>query len=140
MKSGQVLVVIAGLIVVSGITYAFVSRGEWDNRQVSGPLPIQSAATTTVQVDDLADAPKKFKGEIVLRGVIARINAEKGIASVIDEREFKQCGEVGCARNYLPVKFSGPLPAPETVVEMTGRVTPTEGGFVFEAQRLEPKQ
>lgn len=139
MKSGKIAVALAAVVVVAGIAYAFLrekgafaeSRGE--------PASASSALAGVVQVDDLADSPEKYQGEIVLKAVVARVNKSKGVLSVIDFREFEACGEVGCARNYLPVKVEGELPEPKTVVELAGEVVRTEKGLVFQAKRLEAK-
>lgn len=135
MKSGAVTVCFAALVTASGIAVAFVRDG--------GASPTvaeaQTAAGASVEVDDLADHPERYAGEVTLRAAVARVNRSKGVVSVIDAREFESCGSVDCAKHYVPVKLDGPLPEPKTVVTLVGRVTRTERGLVFEASRLEAK-
>ena len=136
MKSGTVTVLVAGLVAVSGITYAFL-RGEGASAPVA---EAQTPAGIPVEVDDLADHPERYTGEVTLRAAVARVNRSKGVISVIDAREFESCGSVECARHYVPVKVDGPLPEPKTVVTLVGRVTRSEKGLVFEASRLEVRK
>lgn len=134
MKPGTLTVVLAGLVAVSGITYAFLRA---DGTPVA---EAQSPSGAPVEVDNLADHPEKYTGEMTLRATVARVNRTKGVLSVIDAREFEACGSIDCAKHYLPVKVDGPLPEPKTVVTLTGRVTRTEKGLVFEASRVEVKK
>ncbi len=141
MKTGTIAVILASAIVVAGITYAFV-RGT--DEPAAPPLAAAvkpAAASKVVHVDDLAKRPDDFKGDIVLRGVVAGVKPSKGVFGIIDSREFESCGGVlTCAENILPVKFSGALPEPKAVVEITGRMVRGEKGLVIEANRVEAVQ
>jgi len=137
MKSGIIAVILAGLVLVAGITYAFIrDRGDAVADETSPPAKLEASAAP-VQVDDLADNPDKFKGEIVLRAVVSAVNRSDGVFAVIDSREFESCGVLTCAKNSLPVKFNGELPDPRTVVEITGEVVKGEKGLVFDAKRVD---
>lgn len=161
MKSGVIAVAVAGAVVLCGTTYAFLRGKEAPEAPVSvaaaepnapaagcpccggQDCPTGCAAADSpavVQVDDLADSPEKYPGEVTLRAVIARVNRSQGVMAVIDAREFESCGQVNCARHYLPVKCSGTLPEPKTVIEITGKVAKAEKGLVFEASRVEAKR
>ncbi|GIW86397.1 MAG: hypothetical protein KatS3mg108_0721 [Isosphaeraceae bacterium] len=138
MKSGTTAVTLAGFVVVAGIAYAFVTDGGMPAYAGDGPAAKADAAPAkVVHVDELADKPERYKGEIVLMAAVARVNRARGVFSAIDYREFVQCHELDCAKHYLPVKFDGPLPKPETLIRMTGKVVKTEKGLVFEAKRLD---
>lgn len=143
MKSGNIAVSLAAVVVFLGIAQAFLSnKGAVATAQET---PLAKAETkdsraAAVQVDDLADSPEKFKGEIYLKAAVARVSKGKGLFSVIDAREFESCGEVTCAKHYLPVKFTGELPKPETVIFITGEVVKTEKGLMFEAKRVDTKK
>lgn len=139
MKSGKIAVALAVVVVVAGIAYAFVrDMGALADSGVE-PAPASSASAGMVHVDDLADHPDQYEGEIVLKGVVARVNKAKGALSVIDFREFEECQQLACAKNYLPVTVEGEIPAPEAVVILTGQVVRTDKGLVFEAKRMEAK-
>lgn len=136
MKSGQVIMILAGLVVAGGMAFAFL-------RDRAG-LSIQPAAAESdasmpkvVHVDELAAEPNKFNGEFVLRAVVAGVKESEGVISVIDSREFESCGVLTCAENYLPVKLGGKLPQPKTIVELTGHVIKSDKGLLFEASRLD---
>jgi hypothetical protein len=140
MKVGRVAVAVAGLITVTGIGWAFVHGGGEIAAEPQASTAKEETKTAIVQVDELAERPSEHAGEITLRGVVARVSEDAGLFSVIDSREFESCGTVTCAEHYLPVKFSGEIPKPKTVVQIIGRTVKTEKGFVFEAERLDVVQ
>ena len=136
MKAGHVALTLAGLVLAGGIIYGLMRD--------SVGLAVQPAAAEAdagsrkvVQVDELAAKPEEFKGEFVLRAVVAGVKESEGVISVIDSREYESCGVLTCAENYLPVKPTGKLPQPKTVVELTGRVVKSDKGLLFEASRLD---
>ncbi len=138
MKSGILAVVLAGLVVVAGIAYAFLYEDEAANSLEERPkVSGEATPAVTVHVDDLANKPESYKGEIVLQAVVARLGKSKGVFAAIDYREFKNCSELGCAKNYLPVKYDGEIPKPESLIQMKGQVVKRENGLVFEAEKLD---
>ena len=139
MKSGHVLLIMAGVSVAGCIAYAFLRH---DTRLANQPVAAEPQAVTrkVVQVDELAANPEHFTGEIVLRAVVAAVNEQERVLSVIDSAEFESCGVLTCAKNYLPVTFAGKLPPPKTIVEITGQVAKTTKGLVFEAKHVDTVQ
>lgn len=135
MRSGTIAVILAGFVVIAGVTCAFVRDGG-DADPDEAPARSEPSAVA-VHVDDLADNPEKFRGEIVLRAVVSAVKKSDGVFAVIDSREFESCGVLTCAKNNLPVKFSGELPGPRTVVEITGEVVKGDKGLVFDAKRVD---
>jgi hypothetical protein len=137
MKSGIVVVVLASVIVVAGITYSFIRKND---KPLDTPVPVAvtpNGSSKVVSVDELAKNPEGLRGEFVLRGVVAGVRKDQGVFAVIDSREFESCGVLTCAANTIPVKFDGVLPAPKTIVEITGRVVRGDGGLVIRAKRVE---
>ncbi len=136
MKSGHIVLVLAGAVVVVGIAYAFMRDGAGFPVQRAA-AESQAAVRKVVHVDELAAKPEEFNGEFVLRGVVAGVKESEGVISVIDSREYESCGVLTCAENYLPVKLTGKLPQPKTVVELTGRIVKSDKGLLFEASDLD---
>ena len=137
MRTGTVILVVAGVVVVAGVLYSFI-------RMKDAPVGTEPAlaarsgpASKFVHVDDLARSPGGFTGEIVLRAAVVGVNRSEGVFGVIDSREFESCGSLSCAENTLPVKFGGKLPPPRAVVEITGRVVRDERGLVIDARLVE---
>ena len=143
MKSGRIIIALAGIVLLTGLVYAF-TFGHREQVLYMLELPAdakaESQAAAVVHVDELAEAPGQFPGEIILKAAVARVNQSQGVFSVIDFREFERCGEVTCARHYLPVTFAGPLPESKTVVEITGQVVRTDKGLVFRATQMDVKE
>lgn len=151
MKSGNIVVALAGFVIVLGIGYAFVT----DHRSSAAAISTVTAnepccseegeagavcepkTDGIIQVDDLAAEPENYQGDLVLKAAVVRVNEAEGIFAVLDYREFKQCRVLDCAKRYLPVKFSGDIPGPETLVQMTGQVVEGEKGLIFKAKTLE---
>lgn len=140
MKSGTIVVGLAAVITAAGIGYAFIRDRQVASAQ-EGATPRASSAELASDdipgVDDVAATPEKFKGEILLRGVVAGVNQAEGVFGVIDVREYEACGVVTCAANTLPVRSAGKLPAVKTVVQITGRIVRAEKGLLIEATRVE---
>lgn len=134
MKSGIIAVILAGIVVVGGITYAFQRTGD---RPVDGVVTVTPGKLSeVVNVDDLANKPEDFKGEFVLRGAVAGVSKTDGVFAVVDSREFESCGVLTCALNTIPVRFNGELPEPKTIVEITGRVIRGENGLIINAESV----
>jgi len=137
MKSGIIAVVLAGIIVVGGITYSFI-RKKYDPIEKVATVAVESQELSKViHVDELAKSPEKVRGEFVLRGVVAGVSKTERIFAIIDSREFESCGVLSCAANTIPVKFDGELPALKTIVDITGRVIKNEKGLIIDAVRVE---
>ena len=137
MRTGTAAVMLAGIVVITGIAYSFIREKDVPADVVP---PVTAGADTSskiVQVDDLARNPGEFKGEIVLRAVVVGVRKSKGVFGVIDSREFESCGTLSCAKSILPVKFSGRLPEPKAVVVITGQMVRGEKGLIIEAKRVE---
>ncbi len=137
MRTGTVAVALAGAVLVGGITYAFI-RDSADAVANDDAISAKvGASSESVHVDELADSPERFDHEVTLRAVVSAVNKSQGVFSVIDSREFESCGVLTCAKHNLPVKFTGPLPEPKTVVEITGQVVESDRGLVFDAKRVD---
>ncbi len=135
MKPGIIAVVLAGVVVVAGITYSFTRN---DHPVAKGTVVAARSdkSSRVVQVNELAKSPEDFRGEFVLRGVVSGVRKTGGVFAVVDSREFESCGTVTCAADTIPVTFNGDLPGPGTTVEITGRVVRSKKGLIMEAKRV----
>ncbi len=136
MKSGIIAVVLAGIVVIGGIAYAFQHTGDRPVDKVVAVTAKQRGLSEVVQVDDLAKNPEAFQEVFVLRGAVAGVRKTDGIFAVVDSREFESCGVLTCAINTIPVKFDGELPKPRTIVEITGRVVQGAKGLIINAESV----
>jgi len=137
MKSGIVTVGLASVVIVAGISYAFVSGNQNPPRAIVSASITPDSAVKVVNVDELALESGNFTGEFVLRGVVAGVRETEGLLALIDSREFEACGVLTCADNTLPVRYAGPLPTPGTMVEVTGRIVRNERGLVINATQIQ---
>ena len=137
MKAGGIVVILAGVVVATGIAYSFIRERDIAAEAEPCVAVEPDASSRVVNVDDLAEKPENFKGDIVLRAVVAGVNKSEGVFGAVDSREFESCGVLTCADNTLPVKFAGELPNVKTVVEITGRIVRNKKGLSIEAKRVE---
>ena len=137
MKSGIIVVVLAGVVILAGITYSFIRKNDNLVEKAAAITVTPNASSKAVHVDELAKSPEGFRSEFVLCGVVAGVSRGDGVFAVIDSREFESCGVLTCDANTIPVKFDGDMPAPKTIVEITGRVVRGEKGLIIDAKRVE---
>lgn len=91
-----------------------------------------------LQVEDLAADMKGYQGTILVRGVMAAAPPDHpGMFAMIDAREARVCSDLKCAKTYLPVKTSGPLPAPWDELNVRGKVVAGERFDYLDAQSVE---
>lgn len=121
------LATLAGLVVLglASLTFAF-----------SAPR------AEGLDVDMVYGDPFAYKGEIMVRGVVASLEPEKKQFLVIDYREYLACKSVTCPAKWITVSYGGKLPDSGRVVEIKGTVEKDEsaqGGFVLKASEVKMK-
>lgn len=135
MKKGFILLVAAGLIIISGVSYSFTVRNS-----KAGDAASPSASSTAhkiINVNELAANPAAFYGDIMLRGVVSGVNKAQKVFGIIDLTEFKSCGTLLCARYTLPVKYSGNPPELKSIVTISGRLIKNNRGMIIEAKNIQ---
>jgi len=136
MKTGTIVVSLATVVVVAGLGYAFLQKKDAAD---AGSQLVSSTGVGDLEfihVDDLAVNPDAYAGVFVLKAVVAKVNTVENVISVIDLREFENCGELTCAKYYLPVKVTGDLPEPATTVLITGQLVRDRSGLAIQASEL----
>ncbi len=78
-----------------------------------------------------------YRGQIRVEGVVSSVLPAQQMLSLIDIREFKECGITTCAQFTLPVHWTGSMPAVKDTVRIDGTVKELEGKLIFEAKELE---
>lgn len=151
MKSRHFVVALATVVVVGGVVFAFMREAPTEsspNAAATGPTlasVTEAAVATTsdeaapqaVHVDDLTVHPDDHTGPVLIRGIVAGVNQQENVVALIDAREFEACGTVACATNYLPVRVTGTLPEPLSLVQITGEVVKGTNGLEVRADALE---
>ncbi len=138
--TGHFAVGLSAIVVLLGVGQAFLYQDSTAQAQSEQTSIVDEKQPDFVHVDELAKDPHAYPGEIVLRAVVAKSNESEGVVSVIDSREFESCGQLKCAENYLPVKISGSLPEPRTLLFITGQVVRDKQGLVFQATQVKKVQ
>ncbi len=73
MRTGTAAVMLAGLVVIIGVTYAFLrERAAPAEAEPPGAITPETSSRV-VQVDEVAKNPERFRGEIVLRAVVVGV-------------------------------------------------------------------
>ena len=94
--------------------------------------------STTVEVEQILKSPTSFVGQtIVVQGIVNQVNDDKQLFSVISQREFLECGIGSCNINaQLPIRYRGQFPSVGKQIQITGKISQVEKGFVYEAQSV----
>lgn len=104
-------------------------------------LPMAHASDSkpdaTLGVEQLMIDVDNYQGEIRVEGVVSSAVPTKQMLTLIDTREFKECGITTCAQFTLPVHWAGSMPAVADTVRIDGTVKELEGKLLFEAKKLE---
>ncbi len=93
-----------------------------------------------VGVERLAKNPGAFRGRtFVLRGVVSAVAPKRQMFTVIDQKEYDSCRELGCSAYQIPVTFTGALPETARSVLVTGHLEqPQPGRYLMRASRVAP--
>lgn len=76
------------------------------------------------------------RGPLTVQGVVSMADTASQTLALIDVAEFEECGVVNCASLTLPVRWSGQMPHPESLVRLNGKVREQDGRLVFVAETL----
>lgn len=104
-----------------------------------GPAAVPPA-NKVINVDDLMKNPEQYTGLIKVAGVVSAVYPEQQALTLIDTREFSQCGVVTCATLTLPVHWSGAMPGAQDIVQAVGEIKELNKKLIFVAQALEKAQ
>ena len=98
----------------------------------------ENKESKVLNVEQVLNEPNDFLNKnILIEGVVNRINKDKNIFSVISEKEFSECGLGECNVNeQLPVRYSGELPVLGKKIEIAGFVKKNDKGFIYEAKSI----
>lgn len=107
-------VAIAALAALVAFGYVSVRLAQQQFPAAAAGLPDLLGAPASplppgvLHVQDLAADLHGYKGEIVVRGVVTRYSPkDPQLFALVDTREARLCKSTGCAKFYLPVKWSG---------------------------------
>ncbi len=88
-------------------------------------------------IDDFMKNVDRYPGKISLEGVVSAVGPEQQTTSLIDAKEFQNCGVTTCAQLTLPVQWRGPMPAVGDLVRVEGQAQKVKGKLMFVADKLE---
>ncbi|UMM06722.1 MULTISPECIES: hypothetical protein [Vibrio harveyi group] len=114
LAAGAVLIV--SMLLWAG--YGPLAKGLPDLLGSQRALPLHA-----LHVDDAMADLKGYQGTILVRGVMAVASPnDSTLIGLIDSREARICKNLHCAKQYLPVKTSGPVPKPWDEINVWGKV------------------
>ncbi len=88
-------------------------------------------------VDDFMKNVDRYRGQVILEGVVSAVAPEQQTISLIDRTEFQACNVTTCAQLTLPVQWRGPMPAVRNLVRVEGQAREVKGKLMFVADKLE---
>ncbi len=114
----------------------------WPGYGLAGRQPpaveaVAAQSGIVLGVDELMKNVDRYRGTVLLQGVVSAVSPEQQALSLIDTREFQACGVITCAPLTLPVRWTGPMPSPRDLVRLEGEVQQVSGKLIFNARALE---
>ncbi len=88
-------------------------------------------------VEDFMKNVDRYRGQVILEGVVSAAVPEQQAISLIDRGEFQACNVTTCAQLTLPVQWRGPMPAVRDIVRVEGQAQEVQGKLMFVADKLE---
>ena len=134
MKLAVSLLILVSLAVAVAIARPWRSRG---GDTVQADAATTRPSQTSLGVGDLIRNVDQHRGRLSVVGVVSAASADKQAVTLIDTKEFADCGVTNCASLALPVRWAGPTPAVEKTVRVDGEVQESGGKLVFVASALQ---
>ena len=125
------------LLIISLVISIACSKQASNNGSEPDNSILVTQTNAAVNVDDLMREPEKYHGIILVKGVVAGIFHDEQTITLIDIREYANCGVVTCSSLMLPVSWKGIMPKPEETVQITGEIKELNKKLIFAAQTLE---
>lgn len=140
MKLAVALLILASLAVAVAVAVARPWRsrgGDIAQAEAAGAqAPTTLPSETSLGVDAFMRNVDQHRGPVTVVGVVSAASADKQGLTLIDTKEFAECG-IGCASLALPVRWAGPAPAAKKTVRVNGEVRESDGKLVFIASALQ---
>lgn len=99
-------------VVCVGVVAGMIWRAQ--NRGTGIPASAAPVATSTdavVGVEAFMRAVDSHRGPVRVEGFVANVAPDGRFFTLIDRKEFAECGTQNCAELALPVQWAGPAPA-----------------------------
>lgn len=103
----------------------------------SGPAAPAGSPAGVLGVERFMNAVDHFPGLVRVEGVVRSASVGDHLLTLIDRREFEECGVTTCAALYLPVRWTGELPETGAIVRVEGQAKEEAGKLVFVARQVE---
>jgi hypothetical protein len=110
---------------------------QWANVSLSTASASELKADAFLGVDQLMRDVDRYRGIILVEGIVSTVSPEAEMLALIDSKEYAKCGVVTCSTLSLPVHWKGSMPAVSKSVRIKGEVKEQEGKLVLEARELE---
>lgn len=94
-----------------------------------------ASADSSISVDQLVKAGENLTSPLTVSGVVRSASASEDILTLIDAKEYETCGLSNCCL-FVPVRWTGDMPAIEAKVSVTGAIEKSPDGLVFVASAV----
>jgi hypothetical protein len=127
MKRHLTLLYLAALVMIIPLVLVKISAA---GSQTESPV---------LGVQEFMKNVDRYQGQVCVEGVVSAVSPADQALALIDLQEFKDCGVTTCAPLTLPVKWQGPWPSVQEVVQIEGEVRESGGKLFLEAKSLQRK-
>jgi hypothetical protein len=124
--------------VIAALLVPFIGHGtRSDKLCFAQAFASDSKPDAVFGVEQLMLEVDKYQGSYRVEGVVSTVAPAEQMFSLIDIKEFKECGVTTCSPLTLPVHWSGSMPAIKDAVRVAGEVREVKGKLVLEATGLD---
>lgn len=135
MKKWPYIFAFLGVLLVVALTWYVQSQR---TRALATTKSASSAEEgAIIGVDELMKHTERYTGQLRVKGVVSGVATESQMISLIDMREFEECGVTSCASLTLPIRWAGQMPKVQDAILVSGEVQEAEGKLVFVAHALQ---
>ncbi len=124
------------IIVLAAATLSWYLLHRTESASFATPTALDGSGLT-LGVEDLMRHTENCSGSVRVKGVVSSVAPDQQMLSLIDMKEWDECGVVSCAALTLPVHWTGDLPTVRDIVIIAGTVGNSDGKLVFVAQAVE---
>jgi len=128
-------------VTVGGFVLAGAALGAvWWGRKQAAIVRASNATSSTgviLGVEELMREVDRHPGETHVEGVVRSTSAQDHLLTLIDTREFDECGVTTCTSLYLPVRWTKEMPEIGGRIRVSGHVEKEADKLIFVAQTLE---
>lgn len=124
------------ILVFAFVSATFAHGASQKEKLMPDTSALIAGAPTAIGVDEFMINVNRYRGPVLVKGVVSAVSPKRHVIGLIDIGEFDSCKVVTCARLTLPIFWTGPMPQVKDTLLVEGEVKEIDKKFVFVARAL----